>query len=392
MTILPPLRLAGATALVGGELTRRPLALAGGRMAADIDGLPEVDLTGFMILPGIVDIHSTSLPRHLCPRPGARLPLDLALSAMDAEAVAHGVTTQWIAQGWSWAGGRLGPDQAEAMADALERYDGRANLRLQILAETHLADCRERLLRLIEGHGVDSVIFANALPDAIVAAARASHKLTAWAEAEDIAIEDYIERLRAAKDREAEVPRRLLALAKAFDKLGVTYGSYDDADGETREQFRMMGARLALCPVRAGAARVARANGDPIVLDASELTRGGIRPGAVSAQALLSKGLCDALASRDHPASLAAAAFALIDSGQRSLSDAWAMISDTPARIMGVFDRGDLSHGQRADLVVIDPVTRRIEATLVAGRIAHLTGGAALRFLDAAPRFALAAE
>ena len=394
MSFLPPLRLVGATALIDGTMRRTPVGLSGGRIVEGSDPrLAEIDLTGLMILPGIVDPHSTAITRHLQTRAGGGdVPLEQALAAMDAEAVAHGVTTQWIAQGWSWAGGRLGPDQAEAMARALDTHRGRADLRLQIIAETHLADCRNRLTGLVERHGIDSVIFSNAVPDAILAATAAQEKLAAWAEAHDIALDDYLHRLRLAKDRAGEVPRRLLALAKAFDAMRLRYGSYDDADGETREQFRILGARIALCPVRAGAARVAFANGNPIVLDASDLTRSATRPGAVSSQALLSKGLCDALASHDHPASLANAALALAESGQKSLAEAWALISSAPARVMGLTDRGTLDVGNRADLVIFDPRSCRIEVTITQGRIAHLSGSTALRFLNAAPHLALAAE
>ncbi|WP_298492845.1 amidohydrolase family protein [uncultured Maritimibacter sp.] len=393
MSFLPPLRLVGAQTLIGGALGASALGIAGGRIVDSSDpGLAEIDLSGLMVLPGIVDPHSTAITRHLAAVPGGKVPLDQAIATMDAEAVAHGVTTLWVAQGWSWAGGRLGPDQAEAMAKALDSHSGRADLRLQIIAETHLADCRERLIALVERHGIDSVIFSNAVPDAILAATAATHKLATWTEAQGIAMDDYLLRLRRAKDRTGEVPRRLLALAKAFDAMGVRYGSYDDADGETREQFRILGARIALCPVRAGAARVAFANGNPIVLDASDLARGATRAGAVSSQALLSKGLCDALASRDHPSSLAAAALALADSGQMSFAAAWSLISRAPARMMGLDDRGTLDIGKRADLVIFDPRSCRIEVTITQGRIAHMSGSSALRFLNAAPHLALAAE
>ena len=51
----------------------------------------------------------------------------------------------------------------------------------------------------------------------------------------------------------------------------------------------------------------------------------------------------------------------------------WEMISTAPARIMGLTDRGQLRPGQRADLVVMNPNTRRIEATIAGGRIQHAT-------------------
>jgi alpha-D-ribose 1-methylphosphonate 5-triphosphate diphosphatase len=56
------------------------------------------------------------------------------------------------------------------------------------------------------------------------------------------------------------------------------------------------------------------------------------------------------------------------------------MISTAPARIMRLSDRGRLEDGLRADLVAVNPVTRRVEMTLSVGRVAHLSGEAARRF------------
>ena len=56
------------------------------------------------------------------------------------------------------------------------------------------------------------------------------------------------------------------------------------------------------------------------------------------------------------------------------------MISGTPARSMGLTDRGHLGQGARADLVVVHPETHRVEMTVCAGRVAHLSGELARRF------------
>jgi len=55
-------------------------------------------------------------------------------------------------------------------------------------------------------------------------------------------------------------------------------------------------------------------------------------------------------------------------------------------------DRGTLDEGQRADLAIVNATTREVEATLVRGRIAHLSGEAAQRFLRLGQSLALAAE
>ena len=76
-----------------------------------------------------------------------------------------------------------------------------------------------------------------------------------------------------------------------------------------------------------------------------------------------------------------------------TLPQAWAMISDTPARILRMPDRGRLDPGRRADLTVIHAQSRAIEMTISGGRITHLAGEAAHRLAGCAPALtALAAE
>jgi alpha-D-ribose 1-methylphosphonate 5-triphosphate diphosphatase len=59
------------------------------------------------------------------------------------------------------------------------------------------------------------------------------------------------------------------------------------------------------------------------------------------------------------------------------------MISTRPAEILRLPDRGVIDYGRRADLAVVNAETRVVEATICEGRIAHLAGEAAQRFLSA---------
>ena len=85
-------------------------------------------------------------------------------------------------------------------------------------------------------------------------------------------------------------------------------------------------------------------------------------------------------------------AFKLADDGVMSLPRAWALISERPAEILRLADRGVIDYGKRADLVVVNEASRAVEATIVGGRLAYLAGEAAHRFLAAGASLALAAE
>ncbi|EEX16383.1 amidohydrolase [Citreicella sp. SE45] len=382
----------GATLLREGELQKRSLVIEGGLITKG--PLPEVDMSGYLILPGIIDLHGDAFERHIAPRPSAPFPIEAGLRSTDREAASHGITTAWLAQCWSWEGGMRGPDFAEAVMAAMETYRPRAltDLRVQIRCETHMPETRERLIAAVKRYGVDYVVFNNHLPETLEAAETAPHKVTQWAERGGRSPVDFLAVLQAARARAREVPRHLCALAEAFDALEIRYGSHDDPDGETREYYRIIGARIAEFPTTAAAAKLAKACNDPVLMGAPNVVRGGSQSGNVSALHLVSRGLCDALVSDYHYPCLAQAAWVLVDRGIRDLPRAWELISKAPAEIMGLADRGTLDRGKRADFVVVNETTREIEATVCGGRLSYLAGEAGARLVGAMTGPRLAAE
>ena len=90
---------------------------------------------------------------------------------------------------------------------------------------------------------------------------------------------------------------------------------------------------------------------------------------------------CDALASDYHYPSLRRAALKLWRDGVCDFAAAWALVSEGPAQLLGLQDRGSLAPGKRADIVLLDKATMRVAATLCAGRVSFLSGDLAARFL-----------
>lgn len=389
---LPPLRFTGATILRDGELQDRSLAIADGRITKG--PLPEVDLTGYLILPGIVDLHGDAFERHVAPRPSAPFALDIGLAATDRDAAANGVTTAWLAQGWSWEGGHRSPDHAEAVMATLDAYRPRmlTDLRLQIRCETHMVDTGPRLLEAVHRHRIGYVVFNNHVDEAAEVARDRPDRLAHWAAQVGQSPADYRARIEAALERAGDVPRHLCRLADAFDEMGVLYGSHDDPDGETRERFSMIGARIAEFPTTRRAAAAAKAMNDPVLLGAPNVVRGGSQSGNVSALDMIGQGLCDALVSDYYYPALAHAVWRLVDDGVMTLPRAWAMISEKPAAILRLPDRGRLDFGRRADLCVIDARTRTIEMTVAGGRLTYLAGEAARRLASRVHALDMAAE
>jgi alpha-D-ribose 1-methylphosphonate 5-triphosphate diphosphatase len=390
---LPPLRLVGAMVLTDDRFDSRAVGVVSGQIT-DGQGLPEVDLTGFWVMPGIVDLHGDGFERQVFPRPSAPFPLGPALAATDREAASHGVTTCYLAQSWSWEGGMRGPERAEALMAAVRDHRARAltDLRVQLRAETHLVDEVPRLIAAVEQFRVDYVVFNDHLEEGFQMRRANPDGFAHWARKAGLTEAELAERMETAREQARAVPRALCALAEAFDRLGVTYGSHDDPDAETREVYRMIGARVAEFPTRFRAAAAAKAGGDPVLMGAPNVVRGGSQAGNVAAVELIRPGLCDGLVSDYHLPALPLAVWKLVDDGILPLERAWALVSSGPARVLGLVDRGRLDVGLRADLVVVDQETREIAATIAGGRLSHLSGRAAARFLSVRDGMRMAAE
>jgi alpha-D-ribose 1-methylphosphonate 5-triphosphate diphosphatase len=244
-------------------------------------------------------------------------------------------------------------------------------------------DFRDRLLDVVRTTGVDLVVFADTLNGLVSRAESRWDELCRQAALRGISTDLHLDTLRALSKRDREIPRFLCHLSEQFDSLGVIYGSLSDGDGETREVYSMMGARLCLKPRVRAAAALARAVGDPVVLSARDVVA---RPGTEQGMRpidMIRAGLCTAICSDGGFDALVPAAFAAAERGGLGLPAAWALVSRNPADIMRLPDRGVLDHGRRADLVIVDAASRRVEATIAAGRLTYLTGEAANRFMGA---------
>ena len=86
-------------------------------------------------------------------------------------------------------------------------------------------------------------------------------------------------------------------------------------------------------------------------MGAPNVVRGGSHSGNVAAVELARAGLLDILSSDYVPASLLHAAYLLQEQAGWTLPTAIATVSRTPARAIGLADRGEIAVGQRADLV-----------------------------------------
>ena len=60
---------------------------------------------------------------------------------------------------------------------------------------------------------------------------------------------------------------------------------------------------------------------------------------------------------------------------------AWRLVSEGPAKVLGLTDRGVIEAGKRADLVIFDRETGRVGATMAGGKITYMTSPLAECFM-----------
>jgi alpha-D-ribose 1-methylphosphonate 5-triphosphate diphosphatase len=380
MPTIAPVRLTHAQSLLAGALHDHPITIADG-IITDTPAR-EVDLSGYLLLPGIIDLHGDGFERHLSPRPSAPFDKAKALESAAAELAVNGITTAWFAQSWSWEGGfRSGPATIELLqALQVARQRLLSDVRVQIRLETHVVDQHDAVLAAVGQFDIDYIVFNNHLSEALTMADEKPHRFASWAAQTSRTADEMLGIVHAALAQDAVVPMALATLAETLQAKGVRMGSHDDATPETRQFFRGIGAPISEFPTTSAAASAAKAAGEPVLMGAPNVVRGGSQSGNIAAQDLVEAGLCDALVSDYYYPALSQAAWALVDRGVCDLAAAWAMISTNAARIAGLKDRGHLHLGARADVVAVNPETQRVELTLSNGRMAHLSGELARRF------------
>ncbi len=370
----------GAEVLGAQGLHRDGLSFAEG-VIVDAPVGRAVDLAGYLVLPGIVDVHGDGFERHLAPRRGAMKQMAEGLVAVEAELAANGITTATLAQFVSWEGGVRSPEFAEQVFSHLRDVAPQmvTDLRGQLRFETYQLDLFDTLPQKMAEWGLRYIVFNDHLPHDRLQAGVQPRRLVSQALKARRSPEKHLAMMQAMEARADEVPAALDALCARLAAQGVAMGSHDDTTAQGRAIWAARGVTMAEFPETLEAAEAARAGGDAIILGAPNVVRGGSHKGNASALDLIAMGLCDALASDYHYPSARRAALMLSRSGLRDLAGAWRLVSTGPARVLGLTDRGSLVPGRRADMVILEQSTHRVAATMGQGRVSYMNGAIAGR-------------
>jgi alpha-D-ribose 1-methylphosphonate 5-triphosphate diphosphatase len=374
----------GEVLLPGQGLVRDGLSMAGGQIVEAPVGRA-VDASGYLLLPGIVDIHGDAFERHLAPRRGAAPDMAEGVASVAAELAANGITTGVIAQFNSWEGGLRGPDHAARVFTAL-REAGTSlgtDMHPQLRFEIGQLEAYDALPDWMAQWNIGYLVFNDHLPHDRLSQGKTPPRLTGQALKAGRNPEKHLAMLLEMHRRFDKVPAALDALSTRLRAQGVTLGYHDARTAQECAAMRARGVTLAEFPETPEAAKAARDLGQGIIMGAPNTVRGSSQRGNASARDLIAAGLCDALASDYHYPALRAAVFDCVDAGLCTLDQGWGLVSSGPARLLGLHDRGKLRPGLRADMTVIEKHTRRVAACFAGGSVTYMTGDFASRVFAA---------
>ncbi len=315
-----------------------------------------IDCEGDYLLPGLIDLHTDNIERHVRPRNNADWPVMAALLAHDAQMVSAGITTTLdsLAVGATGFASRSFETLARIIAALASAREARI-LRGDHLLHLRLELSNEGMLEQFSGVFPNPHVLLVSLMDHTPGQRqwRDVEKYVAMEKRDFHLRQDEIDRfLETARDRQERfsAPNRagLLSMLEGHD---IALASHDDTTVEHVEQSHAEGIGISEFPTTRIAAEAARAKGMRIVAGSPNLVLGRSHSGNVSVEELARNGLLDALASDYVPSSMLHGAFLLTEKIGTPLHEAVNMVSLAPARMIGLDDRGSIEVGKRADLV-----------------------------------------
>ncbi len=315
------------------------------------------DIDGDYLLPGFVELHTDNLEKHFAPRPGVSWPQVPAVLAHDAQLAAAGITTVLDALSvgdLNENSGRLQnlTNMATAIADARDRDLLRADHFLHLRCEVSHGG----MIELFEDYQDDVCVRLVSLMDH-TPGQRQFTRLDKYAEyfqgkygMSDDQLTRFMDEKRVNQERYS-APNRA-AIVERCRERGIPMASHDDATPAHVDEALDNGVTVAEFPTTVEAATKAHDAGLKVLMGAPNIVLGGSHSGNVSAMDLGHAGVLDIVSSDYVPSSIIQGVFRLWREGaKKTLPDAVATVSKTPADIADLTDRGEIAAGKKADLI-----------------------------------------
>ncbi len=372
--------LANATLILPTEVIQGSLHMSGDRITGISQGAAvptgAIDCLGDMVMPGLIELHTDNLERHIQPRPKVDWPHAAAIIAHDAELASVGITTVYDALrvGSVLSNEKTGyGEYARQLADEILSLRAQNVLRISHFLHLRAEICSETLVDEMAKFGPADRIGIVSLMDHTPGQRqfRDIGQLRKYVlgkhGATEADFQDHISNLTAISGRLGRL-HETTAVAEAR-RYGAVLASHDDTTAAHVVVSAGYDAHFAEFPTTHEAAAACRAAGIKVMMGAPNLIRGGSHSGNVAAQALAEADMLDIVSSDYVPSALL--------SGALMLGDLWgdmargiATVTQAPAAAVGLADRGHLDIGARADVIRVTRIgtAGALRGTWVQGR------------------------
>lgn len=325
------------------------------------------DLSGHILMPGMIDLHCDALEKEVEPRPGVHFPLDFACAQADKRNAAAGITTVFHAL--SFANHELGVrnnDFAARIARAVHAWqdhslvDNRVHTRYEVTDTTapavlgELIDQGEAHLISFMDHSPGQGQFRD------VEAYR--QYLTRTYKTDEASLDEILAR---KVDAARGAMERMQSLAEEARAHGVPIASHDDDSPEKVATVQSLGAVISEFPINLETAQAARESGLSTLFGAPNILRGQSQSGNMRALDAVLAGVADCLCGDYSPAALLPSVMKLSEMTDITLPESVALVTRNPARAVGLTDRGEIAVGKRADLLAVRQLGDLFQAAAV---------------------------
>ncbi|MEL6451182.1 MAG: alpha-D-ribose 1-methylphosphonate 5-triphosphate diphosphatase [Pseudomonadota bacterium] len=352
--------LANAQLILKDEVVTGCLTLSGGQITAIDHGAAvptgAIDCNGDYIAPGLIELHTDNLERHMSPRPKVPWPHGPAILAHDRELAGCGITTVFDAMrvGSIPSGKGRYLKYARDLSSELLALRAQGVLKISHFLHLRAEICSETLPEELAEFTPDDRVGIVSLMDHTPGQRqfRDISKMKAYVMGKnnltDAEFDEHVARLQDLQDR-LGAKHEAAAVAEGL-RLGAVLASHDDTTADQVAVSAGHGVAVAEFPTTVEAAEACRARDIAIIMGAPNLVRGGSHSGNVAAADLAARDLLDIVSSDYVPAALLMSAVQLGEMWG-DMARGIATVTGNPAQHVGLHDRGVLSVGKRADVV-----------------------------------------
>lgn len=330
-----------------------------------IDSVEEYQSTGTatdfgtrLIVPGFIDLHSDAIEKEIEPRPGADFPVKNAVVELDKKLTMCGITTMFHAIGFNDAS-VTGIRALNRAADIIREIGtaNRAHLGVDNLVHARFEitsfQAADPIQQLIDEDWVHLLSIMDHTPG------QGQFKtVEKWKQfhvpvydLSDEQAQQIISQKTADQPKALAAMRKLLEFGKKHDLILL---SHDDDTPAKVDLVKEMGVTVSEFPLDKAVAGYAKEQGLATGMGAPNVVRGKSQSGNISARDMVDDGICDFLCSDYHPTSMLQSVYTMNETMGIPLEDGFKMISETPARLADLEDRGSIESAKLADLLVIE--------------------------------------